>query len=106
MTICYKSPGALVRAVRIAKENPDRRFEVQHDFPLYSADILANFQKGLMLRCNRGLSIVDDHRFQDLKHDARVINDAARGIRWPGNNLLRSKKLIRRFPHINTPPVE
>ena len=106
MSICYKSPAALVRAVRIALANPGMRFTVPGNFPLTSAEVLANFKSGLMKRCNRGLNTVDEQRYQDLRHDARIINDAAMRIRWPGRNLLRTPVMIRRYSHIHNPPVE
>jgi hypothetical protein len=37
-----------------------------------------------------------------MAHDARLINDAARHIRWSGRNLLRTPEMRRRYPHVNT----
>lgn len=103
MAIRYKSAGALVRAVRIARANPGMLFQVPNDFPLQAEEVVANFQAGLMKRCNRGMNIGDDARFQDLRHDARVINDSAKGIRWSGRNLLLNHKMAKRFPNIHNP---
>ena len=61
------------------------------------------FRRGLMKRCNRGLDLGDDDRFHDLQHDARIINDHARRIRWSGRNLLRDPEMIRLYPHIHNP---
>ena len=105
MAIAYKSTGALVRAVRAAKTNPNIRFHVPGDFPLTADEVLANFRRGLMKRCNRGLDLGDDDRFHDLQHDARIINDHARRIRWSGRNLLRDPEMIRLYPHIHNPPA-
>ena len=106
MTINYTSPAALTRAVRVAKANPNARFDVPGDWPLTSAEVLANFQRGLMTRCNRGLDTGDDASFHELQHDARIINDAARGVRWSGRNLLRNAEMIQRYPDIHNPPRE
>ena len=106
MTIRYKSPGALVRAVRISRANRQIRFAVPCNFPLTAEEVLANFRAGLMRRCNRGLDTGNDARFQDLQHDARIINDAAKRIRWSGRNLLKDVRMIRRYPQIHNPPNE
>lgn len=103
MTARYKSAGALVQAVKIARADPSARFTVRGGFPLSAQDILDNFAAGVMRRCNRGLPAIDEQRYSDLCHDARVINDAARRIRWSGRNLLRTRKLALRYPHINNP---
>lgn len=42
----------------------------------------------------------------DLCHDARIINDFARRIRWPGSNLLRTPELRERYPHVNTQRID
>lgn len=106
MTARYKSAGALVQAVKIARSNPDARFNVPGGFPLYAKDILDNFAAGVMRRCNRGLPSTDEQRYIDLRHDARVINDAANRIRWPGRNVLRTRRLALRYPHIHNPNSE
>lgn len=106
MSIRYKSTGHLVQAVNIARANPNAKFSVPGDFPLGSAEILANFRKGVMARCNRGLVIADDQKFIDLLCDARIINDAAKRIRWSGRNLLRTPALIARYPQIHNPPSD
>lgn len=104
MPIYYKSTAAIVLAVRAAKMNPHARFSVPGHFPLTAEEVLANFRAGVMRRCNRGLDIGNDQRFHDAQHDARIINDAAKRIRWPGRNLLRNRHLVARYPHIHNPP--
>lgn len=104
MPICYKSPGALVNAVRAAKASPSMRFNVPGNFPLDASEVLANFKAGLMKRCNRGLPSDNEDRYQELQHDARIINDAAMRIRWSGRNLLKTAKMIKRYPEIHNPP--
>lgn len=101
----YKSPGALVKAVRFAREHPHARFNVPGRFPIDAAEVLSNFASGLMKRCNRGLTMGNNQRYLDLMHDARVINDAANRIRWPGRTLLRDRKMIKRYPHLHNPPM-
>lgn len=103
MSVSYKNAGALVRAVRLARANPNAMFPVNGDFPIRSSEIVANFQRGLMARCNRGLKIADDAKYADMLHDGRIINDAARRIRWSGRNLLRTPALIARYPHVHNP---
>lgn len=98
MTIRYKSPGALVRAVRAARANPQMRFAVPNDFPLTAEEVLTNFRAGLMRRCNRGLDTGNEARFHDLQHDARIINDAAKRIRWSGRNLLNLNSSVTPSP--------
>jgi hypothetical protein len=41
----------------------------------------------------------------DQRRDARIINDYAKRIRWPGRNLLSTGELRRRYPHINNQEV-
>lgn len=104
MSISYRSAGALVRAVTLAKHNPEMLFGVPGNWPLTAEEVLSNFRAGLMKRCNRGLDMPDDQSFHDLQHDARIINDWAKRIRWPGRNLLRHPEMIQRYPHIHNPP--
>jgi hypothetical protein len=106
MTINYKSPGHLVRAVQDARVNPNTKFVVPGEWPLSGADILTNFRRGLMERCNRGLVIADDQKYIDMLCDGRVINDVAKRIRRSGRNLLRTPALIARYPQIHNPPLE
>ena len=41
---------------------------------------------------------------EDLRFDARVINDYyGRRIIWPGRNILRTLEMQRRYPHIHNP---
>ena len=46
MAIAYKSTGALVRAVRAAKTNPNIRFHVPGDFPLTADEVLFSTTRG------------------------------------------------------------
>ena len=42
--------------------------------------------------------------YQDgLSHDARIVNDSARGVRWSGCNLLSTPELKRRYPAVDNP---
>lgn len=91
-------------AVKMAREDASRSFHVPGDFPITGAQVLTNFQAGLMKRCNRGLNLCSDQKYADLQHDARIIKDSERRIRWSGRNLLRDRKMIKRFPQIHNPP--
>ena len=104
MPIAYRSTGALLKAVRLARANPNARFEVAGDFPLSADDVLENFSAGVMRRCSRGLPTWNSRRWAALVHDARIINDAKKRIRWSGRNLLTDPRMARRYPHIHNPP--
>lgn len=105
MAISYRSTGALVQAVKLARAHPHARFTVPGDFPISASEILENFAQGVMRRCNRGLDTGNHRRFLDLVHDARIINDAKRRIRWSGRNLLNDQRLARRYPNVHNPPA-
>jgi hypothetical protein len=102
-----KSPGALVAAVRIARANPNARFEIPHDFPITSAEVLALFSRGLTARCNRGLVISTSERATLACLDGRRVNEyVGQRIRHTGcSGLLRSPAMQRRYPHINRQPA-
>lgn len=100
MPIRPVSVSALLKAVKIAKNNPRAEFVVPGDWPMLSVDVLAMWRQGVQARCNRGLRIAPD--CFDLIHDARCINDYARGIRHSGcRGLLRTARMRARYPHIN-----
>jgi hypothetical protein len=104
MPIVYPSAAALTQAVRLARADPHARFEVPGDFPLSASDVLQNFSAGVMRRCSRGLPAWDNARWTELLHDAGIINDAKKRIRWSGRNLLKDPRMARRYPHIHNPP--
>lgn len=41
-----------------------------------------------------------------MAHDARLINDRARRIRWSGRNLLQTAEMQRRYPDVHNPPSD
>lgn len=54
-----------------------------------------------MRRCNRGLEMGNEARYLDLVHDARIINDSMRRIRWSGRNLLNDARMAKRYPLVH-----
>lgn len=106
-----KSARALVEAVRIAKQNPNARFDVPHDFPLDSADVLRLWDRGLMNRCNRGLpelTAEQEREYRDMQLDADRVNEyIGQRIRHTGcRNLLRTAAMKARYPHIDNQPSD
>ncbi len=43
------------------------------------------------------------HRWPDLVHDARVVDDSLRRILWSGRNMLCDARMARRFPALHNP---
>lgn len=102
--IRYRSTSTLLSAVKIARRDPQHWFNVPGWFPIQGSEVLRNFADGVMRRCNRGLELGNEARYQDLLHDARIINDSKRRIRWSGRNLLNDARLAKRYPHVHNPP--
>lgn len=105
MAISYRSTGALVQAVKLARANPRARFDVPGHFPISATEVLQNFAQGVMRRCNRGLKLGNHRRYLDLVHDARIINDWKQRVRWSGRNLLNDQRMARRYPQVHNPPA-
>lgn len=103
MSVRFKSAGALVQAVKMAKSDPEAVFHVPGGWPITGQEVLEIFRAGLSRRCNRGLSVASDDYAAALSHDARIIQDAARNIRWSGRNLLKTRRLQKRYPHLHNP---
>lgn len=105
-----KSARILIAAHKFFRNLPDGEtvaVPIPGDFTEYwtKADFMRWFHKCLSEKINRE----DQRNWQDLsrqyesdlKHDCRIVRDYARGIRWPGINMLNLPELKARFPHIN-----
>ena len=105
-----KSIQALLQAVALAKSNPDATFSVPGGFPMSSEELILYWQKGVHRRASRGLVYPADadDRLSDLRWDAMQINHyQERRIRHSGcRNLLRDKRLKRKYPHIDNQPMD
>ena len=104
------SPGVYARGMRKLKALPGDQL-VRDPFAGCSvrADVLlAQFQRAVDNRINvrGGVSRVGWERSGDLAHDARIVNDAARRIRWSGRNLLNDARMARRFPAVHNPACD
>jgi hypothetical protein len=103
------SAGALVRAVRIARADPDAQFRVPGDWPMSAADVLNLWRRGVDARASRGLPATSARaarRLADLRHDLPIVEDYLhRRIRRTGcRNLLRDRWMQQRYPHIHNQP--
>jgi hypothetical protein len=101
------SPGAYARAWRKVKALP-ANVSVRDPMAGHGVEagvLLEQMSRALDNRINRrgGLSCAGWDRWSDLVHDARVINDSKRRIRWSGRNLLCDARLARRYPDIHNP---
>lgn len=99
-------PGGYARYWKGVKALPPNAM-VRLESHVESASLVVrDFARALDNRINvRGaVSMIGWDRWGDLVHDARVINDSKRRIRWSGRNLLNDKRLARRYPDINNPP--
>ena len=104
-----KSINALLRAVALAKSNPQAIFPVPGGFPLSSEELLRFWRDGVHRRASRGLAYPAnaDQRLCDLRVDAHRINDYQRRIRHTGSrNLLRDQRMKRKYPHIDNQPFD
>jgi hypothetical protein len=102
------SAKLIIRAFQFFKKHPEGRLRtgVWSD-PAWTRDaFLAWFRECLNRKINRGNTrpwrCLTPQWQADMAHDARLINDAARHIRWSGRNLLRTPEMRRRYPHLNT----
>lgn len=97
---------ALMKAVKIARENPHAVFKVPGSFGMTAADVLSLWSRGVMGRCSRGLPDLGRHDTEDWRHDQRVIHDwTQRRTVHPGRNVLKVPELRRRYPEINNPSM-
>lgn len=108
------SAGTLISAMRWARENLAGLFETGiWTQPTWTVEDLRRwFRKCLNQKINRhapaaGRKHTRDYQ-SDLRHDARVIADyTQRRARSSGSrNMLRTKEMKRRFPHIDNQPSD
>jgi hypothetical protein len=102
------SAAMIIRAFRFFKKHPEAQLQtgVWSD-PVWTRDAFLHwFHDCLLQKINRGDTrpwrCLTPQWQADMAHDARLINDAARHIRWSGRNLLRTPEMRRRYPHVNT----
>ena len=106
------SAGRLIRAWRFFRAHPDGVLRTGlWDDPVWGQLEFSNwFRACLHAKINRfdprtGRCFTAEWQAAQI-HDARLINDRARRIRWSGRNLLNTLELQRRYPDIHNPPTE
>lgn len=106
-TAYVTSRPRLLACYRAAKEGRSIRTGIWHD-PGWNPDrFLSWFRLSLDQKITsegRRYRKLDAQYQSDLRHDARIINDYARRIRWTGRNLLRNADMITQYPHVNNQP--
>jgi len=107
------APGAYARAwrrvVTLADTDPRARVHRPGTRDEVTAAELRDEMRRAMdrrIQARAGLEVGDGERLQRLRHDQRVLDDARRGIRWPGRNILADARMARRFPDVHNPGTE
>lgn len=96
----------LVAAVRIAKQNPQILIKVSWSTNMTARDYIKWFRDSLNRKINRNdqrrnFKKFDDSFHSNLKYDAMVINEFAKGIRRTGTQNLKTDLMRRLYPEVN-----
>lgn len=106
----YARLAELIEAGRLYRANPDLVLDpgLWPPHAWTRSDFRRWFRGCLHAKINRDDARQGWRKMQDsyqagLARDVRIIRDAARGVRWPGCNLLSTPELQRRYPRIHNP---
>lgn len=106
----YTTVPKLLKAMQLAKASPDVECIRADWCTVWTGNEFREwFRRCLHEKINTrgGIPTAGWQRFEDLLHDARIINDYyGRRIVYPGHGILRDVRLKRRYPHVNCNPPE